>query len=307
MPRPITSGSGPGATSAHRFRLIVARKTHVIVGQTPEACWHVVEAAPHPALAPYINQYQGYRGQTSGPMRRRELPMAGFPVIINFGTPFGMVDRETGCRSGERHSFVAGLHDSYVLVDSTGADLCLQVNLSPIGAYRFLQTSMANLADQTIELADVLGYRGRAHHRRSGSVAELGRMFRSTRCPVSSTYRSSARGQPGNHLCLGSATPGARIGSHHRPDRGHRLEPKTHGRPLPRANWRATQTCQPCVRFQRALDLLSAEKSRAIDIAYARGYTDQAHMIKEFQSLAGATPRDLVEMGVEPAVGIVKH
>ena len=218
MPRPITSGSGPGATSAHRFRLIVARKTHVIVGQTPEACWHVVEAAPHPALAPYINQYQGYRGQTSGPMRRRELPMAGFPVIINFGTPFGMVDRETRCRSGERHSFVAGLHDSYVLVDSTGADLCLQVNLSPIGAYRFLQTSMANLADQTIELADVLGYRGRAHHRRSGSVAELGRMFRSTRCHVSSTYRSSARGQPGNHLCLGSATPGARIGSHHRPD-----------------------------------------------------------------------------------------
>ena len=95
-----------------------------------------------------------------------------------------------------------------------------------MGAYRFLQTSMANLADQTIELADVLGYRGRAHHRRSGSVAELGRMFRSTRCPVSSTYRSSARGQPGNHLCLGSVTPGARIGSHHRPDRGHRLEPK---------------------------------------------------------------------------------
>ena len=103
--------------------------------------------------------------------------MPGIPVIINFGAPFDMIDPETGRSTGKRGSFVAGLHNRYVLVDSSGIDLCLQIKFTPIGAHRFFRTSMDALADRTIELADVLGTAATSLMDRLASARDWGDRF----------------------------------------------------------------------------------------------------------------------------------
>ena len=233
--------------------------------------------------------------------------MPGIPLIINFGSPFDMIDPETGCSLGKRSSFVAGLHNSYVLVDSTGADLCLQINLTPIGAHRFLRTTMAELTDRTIELTDVLGDSARNMIDRMASVPNWYERFdlldaiflkriedaREASPEVTWAWQrlSAAHGSVRiTDLTDEIGWTRKRLVARFREQIG--LPPKAIGRVM---------------RFQRALELLSAERScNSIDVAYSCGYTDQAHMIKEFRSLAGATPKELMHLGAEPAVGIVE-
>ncbi|MBP3536789.1 MAG: helix-turn-helix transcriptional regulator [Muribaculaceae bacterium] len=49
------------------------------------------------------------------------------------------------------------------------------------------------------------------------------------------------------------------------------------------------------VRFQRALRMMQLGSSDYADIAYATGYSDQSHLIREFRQFSGLTPRQLVE------------
>ena len=276
-------------------------------GETDSASWQVIKAPPHVSLAPYINEYQGYAGRSSAPLRRRELPMPGVPLIINFGAPFAMVDPETGRRVGKHGSFVAGLHNRFVLVDSTGTDLCLQVNLTPIGAHRFLRASMGNLTDQTIELADLLGPRAGGLIDCLASAPTWDRRFDLLDTIFAERIYDAREASPEvvwawqqltathGQIRIGELTRETgwsrkRLAARFREQIG--IPPKALGRVM---------------RFQRALELLSPESTApAIEVAYACGYADQAHMINEFQALGGATPRELMRMGAEPAVGIVE-
>ncbi len=283
------------------------RKARVMQGETLVASWYVIEASPHPALSASIKHYQGYAGRTSAPLRRRELPMPGVPVIINFGAPFDMIDPETGRSTGRRGSFVAGLHNRYVLVDSSGIDLCLQINFTPIGAHRFFRTSMDALTDRTIELADVLGTAATSLIDRLASARDWGDRF--DLLDTILIERTAQARDPNPEVTWAwqqlSDTHGLvriseltdaigwsrkRLVARFREQIG--LPPKTVGRVM---------------RFQRALELSGVQPpSRAIDVAYTCGYADQAHMINEFKSLAGATPRELISLGAEPAIGIVE-
>ncbi len=49
------------------------------------------------------------------------------------------------------------------------------------------------------------------------------------------------------------------------------------------------------VRFQRALRMMQLGSRDYADIAYANGYADQSHFIREFRQFSGLTPRLLVE------------
>ena len=153
--------------------------------------WEMETAPPHPALHGVVRgDYCGWTEQTMQPVIRREVASTVIPLIINFGDAYHL---RAGTDSGSvvRHSFVAGVYDTWVNVSaatdaaglragggagatsscaarscaassraarSRAARSCaLQVNLTPIGAHRLLACDMEALTGQSVELSDVLG------------------------------------------------------------------------------------------------------------------------------------------------------
>jgi hypothetical protein len=78
--------------------------------------------APDPRLDDIVvGEYQGWMESSTDVVRRREVPICAFPLIINFGAPFRLVDPARPA-DGQRvlGTFAAGMHDSYIIVESRG-------------------------------------------------------------------------------------------------------------------------------------------------------------------------------------------
>ncbi len=227
------------------------------------------------------------------------------PLILNFGAPFGLVDRRSG-HVTRRRSFVAGLHTTYALVESRDDEYCLQIDLTPLGARRLFRMPMHVFADRTVELTDVMG---RTFHT---LVEQLGNTVGwDARFDIAERFLLDRLGDQQDEADVAWAwrrlleTRGTarvadltaelgwshkRLGLRFREEIG--LTPKKAGRLL---------------RFQHALarqqDGLSACPA---EVAADCGFADQAHMIHEFQAFAGMTPQDLAQAGVEYDDGVLE-
>src|ERR1041385_5408710 len=118
--------------------------------------WAMVARAPDVRLKPYVIDYLGYRERAAGPMRRLQAPFAGIPMIITFGPSIDIIN---GDRPAERRlyrSFLAGLHDVHVFTEYAGEQRGIQIDFTLLGAYRFLNITMSDIANRCIDLGDLL-------------------------------------------------------------------------------------------------------------------------------------------------------
>ncbi|WP_119389636.1 helix-turn-helix domain-containing protein [Taklimakanibacter lacteus] len=264
--------------------------------------WEIWRTMPHPALSPYVIDYSGYRESGAGDVWRRELPVSYIPLIINFAEAFTIRDRpDSEARYG---SFAAGVYAGPVIVGSRGNAHCLQVNFSPLGAYRFFRLSQAELAGRTLALDDLLGAAGlrlvAKLHDAAGWPQRFALLdsfiaarFETARAP-SATVRAAWQGLVDARgaisvaaLAAGTAVSRRHLAQLFRAEIG--MTPKTMARIL---------------RFEHARDLArSVPRLAWADLAYEAGYADQAHLVREFRDLSGLSPgellgRDRAETGV---------
>ena len=100
--------------------------------------WESTTRRADPLLAGLVvGPYQGWIEKTTEPMSRREVPAGIIPIIINLGPAYGVLDPAGRTPPRFLGSFVAGLHESFALIQSNGFAECLQVNLTPLGAPSF--------------------------------------------------------------------------------------------------------------------------------------------------------------------------
>ncbi|NUS09370.1 MAG: AraC family transcriptional regulator, partial [Nonomuraea sp.] len=114
----------------------------------------VFDASPSGWLRPYVHRYTAFT-EPAGRVFRRQVPRSEVIVIISLGDDFVVRDPRTG--ENVLRSFVAGLHDSYVLVGNTGGSRGIQVDLSPVGARMLLGVPMREVANRTVGLEEVVG------------------------------------------------------------------------------------------------------------------------------------------------------
>ena len=263
-------------------------------GFLPAGTWENVRARPHPELAAYVREYQGYFEASSQPLRRREIPSGDVSIIISFGTRYEMIDPRTGGLLGQRRTFVAGLDDGPALVDSTGGGMAMQIDFTPIGAHRVFKIPMHLVSHGTTELSDLLG---------SEVDRLVERLFEApdwqTRFWILDEYLlpKVSKGQASeidwawrrlydSRGLISISSLNDQLGwSRKRLVRVFRecvgVPPKTLSRIL---------------RFRRALEALSSQRVvNASLVAAECGYSDQAHMIREFSALSGATPVELLK------------
>ena len=271
-----------------------------------DVAWELARRRPDPGLGPQVIAYTGYV-ETQGPVvRRREVASTVVPVIVNFGPDFRLLDRDDADARGRCHgSFVAGLHDTWTLVESTGRSRCLQIDFTPPGASRFLGLPIAELAGQVVDLTDILG-------REIASLVEQLRDMPDWDARFRLVDRYLARRM--DHApepALVSDHVWMRLGGHSDGIRIAGIADElgcSHKHLISRfreAFGMTPKTVARLLRFEKAVGLIESRTPTLADIAVDCGYYDQAHFHRDFRQFAGCTPTALRDRMV-PEGGVIE-
>lgn len=251
--------------------------------------FEVIRRAPSQRTAGLICGMTGYRETAAGRFFQREAAPLRLPLIISLGSPFLIALGRDPTPADRQPSFAAGLHAGPVHIESDGAAACVQVDFTPLGAYRFFGGAVVDLAARMVDIGDVLGHEGRRLHERLGATPSWQRRFdilekfvlrRAGHLPspeIAFAYRRLALAAGGARISgLAEEIGWSRkhFTSRFRSELG--LAPK----PLARI-----------LRFHQACRL--ARTGTAHDwagIAAESGYADQAHLVREFIAMAGEPP-----------------
>jgi AraC-like DNA-binding protein len=263
--------------------------------------WEMTHGAPDPRLAAYVLRYVDYDERTGSFARRRELPGARVVAIINLGAPI-RVRAPDGPWETLADGFFAGLHDTYAITETGGAQRGVQLDLTPVGAHLLLRLPMHHLTGRVIALEALLGRAGQLLHEQLASATHFEQRFAALDAflldrlddalsPVPSVTRALTR----LHAARGNVAIRAltdELGCSRRHlNTGFRehvgVPPKTLARIL---------------RFNRAVELMPTPLSWA-EISQACGYYDQAHLVRDFQQFAGSSPTEFARRALPDGGG----
>lgn len=261
--------------------------------------------APDQRLRGYVFGYQGYREMARDPLRRLQSPFAGIPVIFSFGPAIDIINGERRSERATHRSFLAGLHDVHVFTEFAGEQRGLQVNFTLLGAYRFLNIMMSDIANRCVDLRDLLG---------PAVVEVLDRLQDAVGWPERFDILDRfllerlAAGKPmapdiawalkalltsHGRRSIGALTRDLGCSRKHLIQRFHAqvgLSPKS---------------VAGILRFARAVESIrAADEESWADLAVSCGYYDQAHFNRDFRRYAGRTPTEFRAAMLPAGAGI---
>jgi AraC-like DNA-binding protein len=250
-------------------------------------------AAPALPLRPFVSHYAGSRMRDVPQWQHAGLPSRYIDLIVSLAGPIEIA-RMPGAQSpGAYRSFVAGLQQAPALVRMGGDLDCLHVFLKPGAARALLGVSGSEVASRVVHLADISGAMcdelleclSRAHtwpHRFAAVDRVLLRRLRPVTMPdaMAWAWRNLAISHgrmPVHELARNIGFSRRHFGERFISEFG--IAPKTAARVF---------------RFERACRLFLRSPRRIVDVAVDSGFHDQAHMVREWHSLAGCTPREWI-------------
>ena len=271
-----------------------ASRVQVNVHRSDDLSWALVSRVPDARLKPYVIDYQGYRERSRAPMRRLQPPFAGLPMIVTFGPSIDIIN---GDRPGERGvygSFLAGLHDVHVITEYRGEQMGLQVNFTLLGAYRFLNITMSDVANRCVGLGDLVG--DGAADRLAASLHDASdwpaRFDLMDRFLLESLARGRAMSPDVAWTVKAlQASEGTRsIGAL---SRDLSCSRKTLIQRFHAQVGLSPKAIASILRFAHAVERLrAADDTSWAALAIACGYYDQAHFNRDFRRYAGRTPSE---------------
>jgi AraC-like DNA-binding protein len=266
-----------------------------------QGSWWRYETPWHPALRPYLTGYVGYRDDEHHPMTMRTLPFGSVVVVLSLDEPLHVTAMPDPSFGGARsHAILAGMDDGPGSYTYPGAQTGIQIDLTPLGAYRLLGIPMHRLTNRAFDLADLLGSQGAAVVERLRDTPCWGDRFDLLDAVLLGRMEAGPHPAPEVRECWRRLTSAhglvpvseltgevgwSRKHLAHRFKEQIGLTPKSLARVL---------------RFQRALRILADGKPPFVEVATLCGYYDQAHLIREFRALSGYTPRELLAARAVP-------
>jgi hypothetical protein len=226
--------------------------------------WRFSRATPDRALADIVQEYWEVEGRLS-PFRERVLPNGYTELMVNLGPPHELVTH-AGTSVWERAWF-SGLHERAIVIESLHGTHLVSARLHPLGALRRFGPEMAKLVNTVVDLETLIGPPARelralllaaesAEQRFAHLEQFLGRRLSPSDVSVSR-----------KQLWLRFA-------------RELGLSPKAYAR-LQRFVW----------------TLARLRESTSVDwprLAAAAGYSDQAHLVRDFRRAAFASPTEFL-------------
>ncbi|MBR0812504.1 AraC family transcriptional regulator [Bradyrhizobium diazoefficiens] len=251
----------------------------------------VVRRPASPLLAQLVSSISFYRERGLGLVAFRHAAPLALPLLVNLGTPFCIALGHHPDSADARSSFAAGLFPGPVMIESDGRAECVQVDFTPLGAYRFFGGAVPDLTARMVGLDDILGQDGENLRARVAEAAGWQRRFEIVEDFV--LRRAVHEPSPAVAFALETLWRGAgavRIADiaadigwsrKHLTRRFHNeigVPPKTLAQML---------------RFHRACVLARRDGTGGwAAIAAEAGYADQAHLARDFRVLSGETPTE---------------
>ena len=242
-------------------------------------------------LRAFFTEIIGYEEQSDHGARQIETASLTVPLVLSFGHPFEIGIGHQPTHEDAVPSFLAGLSDRPVFIQSDGRAKCVQINFTPLGARHFFDLPMSLLTDRMepiIDLADP-------------TISDFIRYMEDTedwsaRMRIASEFvcarlrRLTIQPGPVDHVLRRlmeseGRLPISRLGAEVGWSRKHLamtfrrdigLSPKVVAR---------------IIRFNKVLRLAGSAVDRNWSgIAADCGYADQAHLIRDFTALSGQSP-----------------
>ena len=253
----------------------------------------MVRRAAHPRLRAYVHGYLGYCERTTF-TQRREAPTGAVTLIVDLGDGLRLADPRRPDQVVEyRTGFVAGPADHAALVDSGGRQTGVQLTMTLLGARVLLGQPLRTIANQTVDLADLLGPDGArlsARMREAHSWSKrfdlldtllVGRLARHAAAPAELAHAwqllTASRGR------LAVTDLAAQLGY----SRNHLT------RRFSAELGIAPKTLARLLRFRQVVDRLDAGGTPDLSqLAATCGYYDQSHLNRDFRWFAGITPTE---------------
>lgn len=257
---------------------------------TKTATAELFEAAVAPELRGTVDRIIGYRELSGLATTHRDAASLQVPLVISFADPFRIGLRDDPTENDTHSSFASGLFAGPVIIESSGASSCLQIDFTPAGARRFFGLPMSELAGRMIGLEDLLSAGGTRLRERLGNlpdwpsrariaqefVVERIRLAKPASAEIEWTIReiASRRGRSRiDSLASGLGWSRKHLADRFADEIG--LGPKAVAR---------------IVRMRSAMQVARTGASGWADVAADCGFADQAHLVREFRELAGETP-----------------
>jgi AraC-like DNA-binding protein len=252
------------------------------------AGFELLRRPPAAALAGIARGVTGYRETAGRQVAQRETSPLLVPLIVSLGSPFEIAfGREPG-EADRQPSFASGLHAGPVEIRSDGAAECVQLDLTPLGAYRLFGPALPELSSRMVDLESLFGPDAHALRERIGESRSWQERFDLLEGFVAARLRHNPSAEVAQAWQLlaragGTARIGevaARVGwsrkhlaARFRMELG--LGPKAVAR---------------LMRFHLACRAAQAGAGGWAEIAATCGYADQAHLARDFAELAGEAP-----------------
>lgn len=254
--------------------------------------FEAVACRPSPGLAPYVLRYVGYRYAGFPPGLHRGLPSRHLTFIISLDRPVEMIQLADHCEpSVTMQAFVGGLQTWPARIRHDGREHGIAVELTPLGSGAVLGVPAGALAGQVFTLHDLLGSRGRALTERLLNAEGWSERF--ALLDEALLGGLSERLEPAGalrHAWDRLVTAGGALDVEALADdvgwsRRHLTEQVRRAVGLP------PRQLNRVLRFERSCGLLRRPEPRTLtEVALEAGYFDHAHMVHEWQRLAGCTP-----------------
>jgi AraC-like DNA-binding protein len=254
--------------------------------------WRFSSATPDRALVGIVQEYWEVEGRLT-PFRERVLPNGYTEVMVNLGPRHQMVTH-AGTSVWERAWF-SGLHERAILIESHDGTHLVSARLHPLGAFRLLGPAIAQLVNSVVDLEALLGPPAQelralllASDSAEQRFAHLERFLDQRLSPSvvpSAIVCEAARRIEAAHGNLRIASIPADLGVSRKQlwlhfTRELGLSPKAYAR-LQRFVW----------TLARLRESTSVEWPR---LAAAAGYSDQAHLVRDFRRAAFASPTEFL-------------
>jgi AraC-like DNA-binding protein len=243
---------------------------------------------PRPETAPFVDRFCVYSECQTEFVRRREPPAGLATLLFNLG-PELRVELADGSRGtyGAGDAFFSGVSETYAITETDRAQQGVQACLTPLGARRLLGFPLDEIYDRLIDPTDLFGQSARRTMERLREAEapesrlaiieqEMELAFARPSRPVWAMRRLRASSGRVGVAALAEELGCSRKHLSVRFKREFGVTPKLFARVL---------------RFDSALrGLRSGAGSNWAELADACGYSDQAHLSRDFTAFAGSPP-----------------